>query len=199
MATLMAMGLIERRNMMRHEHVFALAGLLACVGPAQAQMPNGHWHGGHTHPASPYTGFEQRQIKALSDQQIADLWAGRGMGLALAAELNSYPGPLHVLEIADALALSEDQRTRTKALYDEMKAKTIPLGEQIIGEEATLDRLFAERRITPEALAAATSRIGALQGELRALHLRYHLTVHSLLTADQIARYDERRGYGRSR
>jgi len=29
-------------------------------------------------------------IKTLSDRQIADLNAGRGMGLALAAELNGY-------------------------------------------------------------------------------------------------------------
>jgi hypothetical protein len=32
-----------------------------------------------------------RSIKALSDQQVSDLRAGRGMGLALAAELNGYP------------------------------------------------------------------------------------------------------------
>ena len=70
-------------------------------------------------------------MKALSDEQIADLEAGRGMGLALAAELNFYPGPAHVLELADALALSNEQRTGTKALLDAMKAETIPLGEVI--------------------------------------------------------------------
>ncbi len=37
---------------------------------------------------TPYAGMQTRQIKALSEQQIADLGAGRGMGLALAAELN---------------------------------------------------------------------------------------------------------------
>jgi len=46
---------------------------------------------------TPYAGMQMRSIKALSDQQIADLAAGRGMGLALAAELNGYPGPSHVL------------------------------------------------------------------------------------------------------
>jgi hypothetical protein len=51
----------------------------------------------------PYAGYEQRPIKALSAQQIADLKAGRGMGLALAAELNGFPGPIHVLELADKL------------------------------------------------------------------------------------------------
>ncbi len=34
------------------------------------------------------------------------------MGLALAAELNGYPGPAHVIELADSLELTEAQRTR---------------------------------------------------------------------------------------
>jgi hypothetical protein len=46
---------------------------------------------------TPYAGMQTRPIKALSEQQVADLQAGRGMGLALAAELNGYPGPAHVL------------------------------------------------------------------------------------------------------
>ena len=49
---------------------------------------------------SPYTGEEQRAIKALSEEEIKDLLEARGMGLAKAAELNSYPGPLHVLQLA---------------------------------------------------------------------------------------------------
>ena len=63
----------------------------------------------------PYAGLEARPIKALSEQQIADLRAGRGMGLALAAELNGYPGPMHALELADALDLSGQQRARMQS------------------------------------------------------------------------------------
>ena len=117
------------------------------------------------------------------------------MGLALAAELNGYPGPLHVLEMANVLSLTEDQRTRTSALLSAMKAETSPLGERVIEEETFLNRLFAERRITAETLTHATTHIGMLQAELRAAHLRYHLTVHDLLTPEQIARYNEMRGY----
>jgi dienelactone hydrolase len=47
--------------------------------------------------------MQARPIKAPSDQQIADLQAGRGMGLALPAELNGYPGPSHLLELSDKL------------------------------------------------------------------------------------------------
>src|SRR6266478_2961860 len=70
---------------------------------------------------SPYAGMQNRGLKALSEQQIEDLRAGRGMGMALAAELNSYPGPAHVLELASALDLSEAQRGRTQALFEEMQ------------------------------------------------------------------------------
>lgn len=55
---------------------------------------------------TPYAGMQSRQIKALSDQQIGDLRAGRGMGLALTAELNGYPGPSHLVELADQLGFS---------------------------------------------------------------------------------------------
>lgn len=56
----------------------------------------------------PYAESQARPIEALSDQQVAELRAGRGMGLALAAELNGYSGPMHVLEHADALRLARD-------------------------------------------------------------------------------------------
>jgi Spy/CpxP family protein refolding chaperone len=144
----------------------------------------------------PYSAFQDRPIKALSDTQIADLRAGRGMGLALPAELNGYPGPSHTLEYADALALTSEQRARTKALFEAMKAEAVPLGERLIREEGDLERLFATRAVQPTNLQAATSAIGATQGQLRATHLRYHLAMVELLTSEQVRRYAEVRGYG---
>src|SRR6185295_20016721 len=94
---------------------------------------------------TPYAGMQTRPVKALSEQQVSDLSAGRGMGLALAAELNGYPGPSHVLELADKLQLSADQRARIKALFDSMKAEALPLGAKLIAQEADLDRQFATR------------------------------------------------------
>src|SRR6202165_5722338 len=101
---------------------------------------------------TPYAGMQTRPIKALSDQQIADLRAGRGVGLALAAELNGYPGPSHVLELADKLDLTTDQRTKVQGLFDSMKAEAIPLGARLIEQEAALDKQFASRTVTPESL-----------------------------------------------
>jgi hypothetical protein len=144
----------------------------------------------------PYKGMQQRGIKALSAGEIADLRAGRGMGLALAAELNGYPGPAHVLERADALALTTQQRAKTQALFDSMKAEAVALGEKLIAEETALDSNFADRTATPESLARQTARIGETHAALRATHLRYHLAQIAVLTPAQVRRYAELRGYG---
>ena len=145
---------------------------------------------------SPYAGMQTRPIKALSEQQVADLRAGRGMGLALAAELNGYPGPSHVLELADNLDLTTDQRTKVQGLFDSMKAEAISLGARLIEQEAALDKQFASRTVTPESLKASTAAIATTQGVLRETHLKYHLSTVAILTPGQMQRYAELRGYG---
>src|SRR5512138_3639025 len=146
---------------------------------------------------TPYAGMQARPIKALSDQQVSDLNAGRGMGLALAAELNGYPGPSHVLELGDKLELSSDQRSRVQGLFDSMKAEAQPLGSKLIDLEVDLDKLFASRAVTPDSLKASTAAIAVLQGELREAHLKYHLSTAAILTPVQLTRYAELRGYGK--
>ena len=161
---------------------------IALVGIAPAAWPQTHL---------PYAGMQARPVKALSDQQIADLRAGRGMGLALAAELNGYPGPMHVLELALPLGLSDDQRAKVAGLFDAMKREAVPLGERLIAAETALDRQFADRTITASSLGEATRDIASLQGELRLAHLKYHLATLELLTPEQAVRYSSLRGYGR--
>jgi Spy/CpxP family protein refolding chaperone len=168
-------------------HLLALF-LAASSVPALAQHH-------HAPAGSPYAGFEKREVKALSDQQVADLKAGRGMGYALAAELNGYPGPSHVLELGEKLSLTEAQRRRIQDLFDAMKAETIPLGERLIAQEAELDRQFSGRTATTASLSEATAAIGATHGALRAAHLKYHLRTVGVLTPDQVEMYNELRGY----
>ncbi len=148
---------------------------------------------------SPYAGQEQRTIKALSDDEIRDLLEARGMGLAKAAELNSFPGPLHVLQLANQLGLSDAQRAATQALYADMRSKAQPIGRKIIEAERTLDRAFSDGRIDAVILRSHVQAIALLQGELRVVHLETHLAQRSLLTPEQIARYDVLRGYGADR
>jgi hypothetical protein len=163
--------------------LLVLVLLALAAGPSFAQS------------AQPYAGLEGRPIKALSEQQIADLRAGRGMGLALAAELNGYPGPMHVLELADDLDLSGQQRAKMQELFAAMKAEAIPLGERLIAQEADLDNAFAGKTVTAASLAASTEAIGATHGALRQTHLKYHLFTLELLTPVQLQRYAELRGY----
>ncbi len=147
------------------------------------------------HAQTPYAGMQTRPIKALSEQQVGDLKAGRGMGLALAAEMNGYPGPAHVLELADRLGLSAAQRSDVQRLFDSMKAEAMPLGARLIEQEADLDRQFAARTVTPESLKASTAAVAATQGTLRETHLKYHLSTAVLLDPAQMVKYAELRGY----
>ena len=144
---------------------------------------------------SPYAGQESRPIKALSSEEIADYLAGKGLGLAKAAELNGYPGPKHVLELAGELNLTPDQKARTEALFRTMQARAIALGTALVEEERALDRLFQSHAVTPETLAGSLARIGALQGQVRQVHLDAHLEQTALLTQDQVRRYNHLRGY----
>ncbi len=147
-------------------------------------------------PATPYAGQQTRAIKALSEKEIQGLLNGAGLGFAKAAELNQYPGPLHVLQLAGELGLTPARIARVKALYTRMKSEAVALGKQIVAREKHLDTLFATRRIDEASLRDATAGIGRLRGSLRAVHLSYHLKMKTLLTPHQTAAYSRLRGYG---
>jgi Spy/CpxP family protein refolding chaperone len=144
---------------------------------------------------STYAGWQGRTISALSPRQVEDYLEGRGMGMALPAELNGYPGPRHVLDLADELDLTSDQRARTEGLFEEMRVAAIALGEQIVAREAALDELFASGMATEADLRAAAEDLGLLEGRLRGHHLGYHVAMRELLEPDQIETYGRLRGY----
>lgn len=174
----------------------AAAASLLFVGMARAQ--SGDQHGGHARPqagAGGYAGQERREIKALSAEETEQLLTGQGMGLARAAELNSYPGPRHVLDLADKLNLSAAQRAATQKAFEAMRAEAVRLGKLIVEGERELDALFARGGADAAGVRRATDRIAQLQGRLRAAHLAAHLEMRRTLTPEQIRKYDELRGY----
>ena len=166
-----------------HKSILLLAVALAGFPLAWATSP------------APYAGQQAREIKALSSSEQADLLAGKGMGLAKAAELNGYPGPAHVLELASDLALSTEQRDRTQAVWQAMDARAKAIGQQLVDAERELDALFASRQATRDRLVAQLDRIGTLQAQLRAAHLEAHLEQARILTPEQSRRYAVLRGY----
>lgn len=147
-------------------------------------------------PPSTYAGQEQRDIKALSPQEINDYLAGKGMGLAKAAELNRYPGPAHVLELAEPLQLSADQKRRTEQVFNAMQAEAKRQGAVLIEQERALDRRFADGAIGAEELRSLLAEIGRVQAEIRRVHLHAHLEQKAILTPAQVDKYHALRGYG---
>jgi Spy/CpxP family protein refolding chaperone len=144
---------------------------------------------------SAYANLKDRPVKALSEQQLLDYRAGAGMGLALAAELNQYPGPKHVLELAETLALSDEQSAQVRSAFDAMRGEAIRLGEQVIQAEAALDAAFAGGSIDVETREVLTTSIATLQSRLRFVHLRAHLETRAVLTRHQRMMYEQLRGY----
>ena len=94
---------------------------------------------------SPYAGQQDRAIKALSHEEISGSLQGKGMEMAKPAELNSYPGPRHTLEMAAEINLTADQIAALEAVEVRMSAEAKALGAQVVEEEQALDRLFADR------------------------------------------------------
>jgi Spy/CpxP family protein refolding chaperone len=148
--------------------------------------------------SQPYAGQEQRGIKSLSQEDVKGLQAGHGTpfgGMAKLAELNGYPGPRHVLEMADEIDLTDDQQQQIENLYDQMLNEAIPLGEQIIEVETQMDNSFQDQTITKEGLEAWLNQSANLYGKLRFVHLKYHFDTLEILTQDQVDQYNQLRGY----
>jgi Spy/CpxP family protein refolding chaperone len=164
---------------------WTLLALITLSGGAAAQTSQ-----------QPYAGQQDRTIKAMSADMVQGHLDGRGLGYAKAAELNHYPGPLHIRQLAAKLDLSAEKLARIAALELEMKTAAKRLGRRVVASERALDQLFASGKATAAKVTAATVEIGGIKGELRAVHLNTHLKVRPLLTAHQVMAYDRLRGYG---
>lgn len=178
---------------------YRLLGILAiatagAVGTAYAASNHsGHDAGSHT---SHYAGEEKREIKSLSPDDIAQIKKGAGWGLAKAAELNGVPGPAHLLEMKQEIALSEDQVSAIEAIHADMQKKAIAEGENFIGLEKELELAFQSGKLTDEKLMQMLSAIASSKAKLRYIHLTTHLKTPDILSKKQIALYNKLRGYG---
>jgi hypothetical protein len=148
----------------------------------------------HDHAAGPHTAGDSG-TNSLTGEQVRQLLEGDGMGLAKPAELNQYPGPKHVLELASDLRLSVEQRRDIEAIRTTMLATARHLGAQIVAAERSLDEAFRSAEITETQLRELTMNIARLQGDLRAAHLAAHLQSRRRLTEEQVSKYEVLRGY----
>lgn len=170
-------------------HLVKSLAVAAAIAPFAAF---GQDHGTGT----PYAGHETREIKSLSEQDIAELRRGGGWGLALPAELNGRPGPAHLLELREELGLSAGQVAAISAIYEEMRAAAIAAGEDFIAAEAALSDAFAGAGLSEERLLGLITFAAEARARLRFIHLSRHLSTPPLLSEAQIHRYNALRGYG---
>ena len=144
---------------------------------------------------SSYAALLETEIRGLSPEQIEGYRTGAGLGMALPAELNGYPGPRHVLDLSDELELTDDQNNEIQALYNDMLPEAIRLGEEILAKEGALEEAFREGSIQDETLETQLSELGVLYSQLRFTHLRTHLSTIDILTPHQVFLYNSIRGY----
>ena len=149
----------------------------------------------HPKYKSNYLGQEKRPIKSLSEDDMQQLKQGKGWGLAKAAELNGFPGPVHILQMKNKISLSKKQETKIQAMFEDMKSKAIPLGNQLIELEKKLNDSFANKTITKELLQQQLDSISDVLKRLRYVHLETHLLTPNILTPAQIEQYNQLRGY----
>lgn len=149
-------------------------------------------------PTSAYVAQLSSPVRGLSPQEVDDLLNGRGAGYARLAELNRYPGPRHVLDLKQQLQLTDVQETEIQTVFKQMQKDAKQLGVEIVDKEKQLSDVFAGGSLSETDLSAQTDALGLLYGKLRAVHLGAHIKIKPFLTATQIAKYDELRGYADS-
>ena len=171
--------------------------ILGLLGAFLTMQTSFAQHGQHGH-GSKYAGQEKRSIKSLSPDDIAELKRGGGWGLAKSAELNGMPGPIHLLEMQQEIALDKSQVTAITDVYEQMKAQAIPQGEKLIALEQALENHFQKGTITDELLRSSLDAIAEARKELRYIHLAAHLKTPDILSQDQIDQYNRLRGYASS-
>ncbi len=174
---------------MRIAHVALLIMALPTVALSQTH------DGSHGSTPSTYAGEETRLIKSLSEQDLEEIARGGGWGLARAAELNGVPGPTHLLELADQIGLSEQQRDDIEAIRAQMQADAITAGERFVAAEQALDAAFQNGAPGAEALERLVTEAGQARAALRLVHLNAHLLTLPLLTDAQVSQYAVLRGY----
>ncbi len=144
---------------------------------------------------SKYVGEEQRAIKSLSTEDLNELKAGAGWGLAKAAELNGLPGPKHILEMKNEIELSPEQEKEITGLFESMKSRAVILGNELIDLERELNNHFAQNTIDESLLSSLLEKISATYMKLRFVHLATHLKTPGILGREQIKKYNQLRGY----
>ena len=174
--------------MLRSIFLVAAAGVLLSSTLVFAQSGGHGAHGDGTSAAAPHRG-----VQAAMDEMDRVIGTGLGAGLAFAADQNGFPGPLHVLELADRLRLTAEQTRRMEALQTAMLAASRPASRLLLDAEARLRRLFADGVADEARVRSAVAEVERARTEVRLVHLLTHLQVRPELTDEQRRLYQQAR------
>jgi len=105
------------------------------------------------------------------------------------------PGPKHVLELADSLALEVEQAAAVEEIFERMRREAVRLGAELLEAERELDQRFAHRHVQEDDVRRLTAEIGRIRGMLRATHLLAHVETLAVLRPEQVDAYGRLRGY----
>ncbi len=115
------------------------------------------------------------------------------MGLTDIVDINNYPGPKHVIDMSDQLALTKEQVIETKKLIDFVIHSTIDRGKEFLYAENELVNIFENGNIDENILRTKLDEIEKLRSEIRFIHLNTYLQMKQILTSYQINKYYELR------
>jgi Spy/CpxP family protein refolding chaperone len=133
----------------------------------------------------------KQSIKPISEYNLPGVGKGEGAGSGEAAELNGYPGPAHVIQMAANLGLDDRQIGAVKAIHEEMLQAVRAIAGEVKERQHELDALFESGTVTVAALEKATSAVSEAQGRLHFVHFRAHLKTREVLTPSQISTFKQ--------
>jgi hypothetical protein len=130
-------------------------------------------------------------VRTLSYEQYHALINGDDIyGMSLPAELNHYPLPDKVLKLKTEINLSPIQVTKITAVAKELHRKKLEMGMIIINNEKKLDSVFRYNGVDNGSLIFYANRYGLYQGEIRNAILQACLATRSLLSQEQVNKYE---------
>jgi hypothetical protein len=109
----------------------------------------------------------------------------------LPAETFGYPNPQRVLDLAQKLDLSAEQKGQIQNLLTITLNRALYFGRKIVAEELLLDDFFRKGEEDYAALSNRLESIGNSRWRLRLAHLEAYLKTKMVLNSDQLKKYHE--------
>lgn len=127
-------------------------------------------------------------VKTLNLKQYSAYLNGPDLSpMALPATLNDYPMPDRVLKFKKELKLDAAQLTKLKSISSYLQLKKTEIGQSIIRNEKTLDRLFSTHKADEGNIIFFATQSGSYQGEYRTAVLTACYNTYKLLTPIQLS------------